>query len=170
MRLIILTLACQGLLISDRCHMRFATLVDKKRGVRDDIKYKWTNLKIVRLGITRTHGWVELVPTVPVSSSHRSSTVFYYLKKWDFSSKRYDFCQNHFFVKLQYLEQWPLSAHVYTLKDAGVFWYGHGGFKKGLWFSGSYSPLLLKKLRHYNKQNTSLVFLLFVKTVNKKWS
>ena len=25
--------------ISDRCHMRFATLVDKKRGVHDDIKY-----------------------------------------------------------------------------------------------------------------------------------
>ena len=22
-----------------RCHVRFATLVDKKRGVRDDIKY-----------------------------------------------------------------------------------------------------------------------------------
>ena len=39
MRLIILTLPCKGLLISDRCHVRFATLVDKKRGVRDDIKY-----------------------------------------------------------------------------------------------------------------------------------
>ena len=25
--------------ISDRCHVRFATMVDKKRGVRDDIKY-----------------------------------------------------------------------------------------------------------------------------------
>ena len=25
--------------ISDRCHVRFATNVDKKRGVRDDIKY-----------------------------------------------------------------------------------------------------------------------------------
>ena len=35
---IILTLACKGFLISDRCHVRFATLVDKKRGVRDDIK------------------------------------------------------------------------------------------------------------------------------------
>ena len=34
------TLACKGLLISDRCHVRFATLVDKKRGVRDDIKYR----------------------------------------------------------------------------------------------------------------------------------
>ena len=56
MRLIILTLACKGLLISDRCHMRFAPLVDKKRGVRDDIKYTLTNLKIGRLGITRTHG------------------------------------------------------------------------------------------------------------------
>ena len=30
MRLIILTLACKGLLISDRCHVRFAPLVDKK--------------------------------------------------------------------------------------------------------------------------------------------
>ena len=38
MRLIIVTLACKGLLISDRRHVRFATLVDKKRGVRDDIK------------------------------------------------------------------------------------------------------------------------------------
>ena len=47
----------------------------KERGVRDDIKYTWTNLKIVRLGIPRTHGWVELAPTVPTSSSHRSSTV-----------------------------------------------------------------------------------------------
>ena len=25
--------------ISDRCHMRFAAMVDKKRDVRDDIKY-----------------------------------------------------------------------------------------------------------------------------------
>ena len=32
-------LACKGLLISDRFHVRFATLVEKKRGVRDDIKY-----------------------------------------------------------------------------------------------------------------------------------
>ena len=56
--------------------MRFATLVDKKRGVRDDIKYTRTSLKIVRLGIARTHGWVELVPTAPTSSSHRSSTVY----------------------------------------------------------------------------------------------
>ena len=30
MRLIIVTLACKGLLISDRCHLRFATLVEKK--------------------------------------------------------------------------------------------------------------------------------------------
>ena len=29
MRLIILTLACKGLSISDRCHVRFATLVEK---------------------------------------------------------------------------------------------------------------------------------------------
>ena len=28
---------------------RFTTLVDKKRGVHDDIKYTWTNLKIARL-------------------------------------------------------------------------------------------------------------------------
>ena len=47
----------------------------KKCDVRDDIKNTWTNLKIVRLGIARTHGWVELPPTVPTSSSHRSSTV-----------------------------------------------------------------------------------------------
>ena len=39
MQLIILTLACKRLLISDRCHVRFATLYEKKRGVRDDIKY-----------------------------------------------------------------------------------------------------------------------------------
>ena len=25
--------------VIDQCHVRFATLVDKKRGVRDDIKY-----------------------------------------------------------------------------------------------------------------------------------
>ena len=73
---IILTLACEGLLISDRCHVRFATLVEKNRGVRDDITYTCTNLKIVRLGIARTHGWVELAPMVPTSSSHRSSTVY----------------------------------------------------------------------------------------------
>ena len=54
--------------------MLFATLVDKKRGVHDDL----TNLKIVRLGISRTHGWVELTPTVPTSSSHRSATVTLY--------------------------------------------------------------------------------------------
>ena len=39
MRLIIFTLACKGLLISDSSHVRFATLVEKKRGVCDDIKY-----------------------------------------------------------------------------------------------------------------------------------
>ena len=39
MRLIILSLACKGFLISDRCHVRFATLVDNKRDVRDDIEY-----------------------------------------------------------------------------------------------------------------------------------
>ena len=32
-----LTLACKGLLISERCHMRFAPLVAKKCGVRYDI-------------------------------------------------------------------------------------------------------------------------------------
>ena len=47
----------------------------KKRGVCDDIENTCTNLKIVRLGIARTHGWVELAPMVPTSSSHRSSTV-----------------------------------------------------------------------------------------------
>ena len=35
----IVTLAGKGLLISDRRQVRFATLVDKKRGVHDDIKY-----------------------------------------------------------------------------------------------------------------------------------
>ena len=55
--------------------MRFPPLVDKKRDVLDDIKYTCTNLKIVRLGIARTHGWVELAPTVPMSSSQRSLTV-----------------------------------------------------------------------------------------------
>ena len=71
MRLIILILACKGFLISDRCHVRFATLVDKNRDVRDDIKYTWTNLKIVRLGDrsntwmgrTRTDGPDEFEPT-----------------------------------------------------------------------------------------------------------
>ena len=53
MRLIILTLACKGLLISDMCHVRFATLVDKKRGVRDDIK----------MGRTRTDGPDEFEPS-----------------------------------------------------------------------------------------------------------
>ena len=60
------------------CHMHFATLVEKKRGDRDNIKYTWTKLKIVWLGFARTHGWVELAPTVPTSSSHRSSTVIVY--------------------------------------------------------------------------------------------
>ena len=61
--------------------MRFANLVEKKktRGVRDDIKYTCTNLKIVRLGIARTHGWVELALMVPTSSSHQSSTVVKFL-------------------------------------------------------------------------------------------
>ena len=85
MRLFILTLACKGLLISDRCHVRFATLVEKKTcGVRDDIKYTCTNLKIFWLGIARTHGWVELAPTVPTSSSHRSSTVLCLTLNLDF--------------------------------------------------------------------------------------
>ena len=57
----------------------------KKRGVRDDIKYTWTNLKIGRLCIARTHGWVELAPTVPTSSSHRSSTVQWQWNKYDIS-------------------------------------------------------------------------------------
>ena len=69
-----LTLPCKGLLISDRCHVRFATLVDKNV-VSVMTKYTQTSLKIVRLGIARTHGWVEHAPTVPTSSSHRSSTV-----------------------------------------------------------------------------------------------
>ena len=59
--------------------MRFATLVDNKRDVRDDIEYTRTNLKIVRLGIARTHGWVELAQTVPTSSSQRSSTAISFI-------------------------------------------------------------------------------------------
>ena len=43
-----LTLPCKGLLISDRSQVRFATLVDKKRDVHDDIEYTQTSLKIVR--------------------------------------------------------------------------------------------------------------------------
>ena len=34
-----LTIACKGFVISDRCHVRFATLVDKKHDVRDGMKY-----------------------------------------------------------------------------------------------------------------------------------
>ena len=49
----------------------------KKNVVSVMTKYTWTNLKIVRLGIVLTHGWVELAPTVPTSLSHRSSTVYF---------------------------------------------------------------------------------------------
>ena len=49
--------------------MRFETLVEKKRGVLDDIKYTCTSLKNVRLGIAGTHGWVELATTVSPSLS-----------------------------------------------------------------------------------------------------
>ena len=71
MRLIIVTVACKGLLISDRRHVHFATLVDKKRGVRDDIKYTWTNLKNRQaryrsntwMGRTRTDGPDEFEPS-----------------------------------------------------------------------------------------------------------
>ena len=78
MRLIILTLACKGLLISDRRHVRFATLVDKKRGVRDDIKYTWTNLKNRQaryrsntwMGQTRTDGPDEFEPSKFDCTSH----------------------------------------------------------------------------------------------------
>ena len=70
MRLIILTLACKGLLISDRCHVCFATLVDKKRGVRDDkvhmnqlengqVRY----LSNTWMGRTRTDGPDEFEPS-----------------------------------------------------------------------------------------------------------
>ena len=105
MRLIILTRACKGLLISDRCHVCFAILVIKKRGVRDDINFTWTNLKIVRLGIARTHGWVELAPTVPTSSSHRSSTVYFPLK----------FCASsiqtvHVFTIIYTQRQWKVTS------------------------------------------------------------
>ena len=39
MRLIILSLACIEFLISDMCHVRFATLVDNTSDVCDDIEY-----------------------------------------------------------------------------------------------------------------------------------
>ena len=55
---------------------------NKKRGVRDDTRshkvHMNLNLKIVRLGIARTHGWVELALRVPTSLSHRSSTVCHF--------------------------------------------------------------------------------------------
>ena len=45
MRLIILSLACIGFLISDKCHVRFATLVDNKRDVRDDLRVHMNQLE-----------------------------------------------------------------------------------------------------------------------------
>ena len=66
MRLIILTLACKGLLISDRCHVRFAPLFDKKRGAHDNMNqlencqasYSSNTWK----GRTRTDGIDEFEP------------------------------------------------------------------------------------------------------------
>ena len=106
MRLIILTLVCKGFLISGRCHVRFATLVDKKRNVRDDIKYTWTNLKFVRLGIAQTHGWVELAPTVPTSSSQRGLTVNY--MNLTLESRSHKMLPSTIHI------MWPM--HLYTLK------------------------------------------------------
>ena len=74
MRLIILTLACKGLLISDRCHVRFATLVEKKRGVRDDIRSHKVHMNQLEncqsgyrsntwMGRTRTQGPDEFEPS-----------------------------------------------------------------------------------------------------------
>ena len=70
MRLIMLTLACKGLLFNDTCHVRFATLVDKKRAVRDDIKYNMNQLENFQaryrsntwMGRTRTDGPNEFEP------------------------------------------------------------------------------------------------------------
>ena len=76
MRLIILTLVCKGLLISDGCHMRFATLVEKKkkRGVRDDIRSHKVHMNHLEnrqasyrsntwMGRTRTEGPDEFEPS-----------------------------------------------------------------------------------------------------------
>ena len=83
MRLIILTLACKGLLITQwQVSRALCNFGRKKRGVRDDIKYTWSNLKIVWLGIAQTHGWVKLAQTVPTSSSHQSSTVNKQCRHW----------------------------------------------------------------------------------------
>ena len=84
MRLIIVTLACKGLLISDRRHVRFATLVDKKRGVRDDIKYTWTNLKNRQaryrsntwMGRTRTDGPDEFEPSKFDCTSYSKTYIY----------------------------------------------------------------------------------------------
>ena len=66
MRLIILTLECKGFVISDMCYVRFATLVDKKRDVRDGIKYEncqaWYRSN-TWMGRTRTDGPDEFEPT-----------------------------------------------------------------------------------------------------------
>ena len=71
MRLIILTPECKGLLISDRCHVRFATLVEKKNsGVCEDIKYtnQLENCQAryrlnTWMGRTRTDGPDEFEPS-----------------------------------------------------------------------------------------------------------
>ena len=64
MRLIILSLACIGFLISDRCHVRFATLVDNKRDVRDDLRVHMNQLENCQARY-RSNTWM--------SNSHRRS-------------------------------------------------------------------------------------------------
>ena len=70
----------KGNLICDRRHMHCAA-----RGRREKHKVRMNFFEIFNLGIARTHGWVELVLTVPTSSSHRSSTVVIY--KMNFSKR-----------------------------------------------------------------------------------
>ena len=61
--------------MNDRCHVRLATLIGKNVVSMVNIKYMYTPLKMVRPGIARTHGMVELASMVPTSLSHQSSTV-----------------------------------------------------------------------------------------------
>ena len=66
MRLIILSLACIGFLISDRCRVRFATLVDNKRhrvhmNQRENCQARYRSN--TWMGRTRTDGPDEFEPT-----------------------------------------------------------------------------------------------------------
>ena len=98
MRLTILTLACKGLLIRVRCHVRFATLVDKKRGVRDDIKLENCQSRYrsnTWMGRTRTGGPDEFEPSKFDCKSQSSMIFFFFFKFHDFP------CMELFFLILQ---------------------------------------------------------------------